>query len=252
MSDALAGEPLLSDVVAHLIELRGRMIRALLGFVLVAAAALPFAPEIYSRVAQPLTRQLPRGAHMIATDVAAPFFIPIKLALMVALFTSVPWMLYQAWGFVAPALYRREKALAKPLLASAVLLFYAGVAFAYFLVLPAVFRFLVGVSPEGVTMATDMGAYVDFVLALFLAFALSFELPVVLVVLVALGWVTPAQLSHARGYAVVGIFIVAAIVTPPDVVSQLMLAIPMIALYEAGLLAARVLYRSRSRLRVPA
>ena len=151
----------------------------------------------------------------------------------------MPWLLYQAWAFVAPGLYKREKRLALPLLASALALFYAGCAFAYFLVLPAVFAFLHKVTPDGVAMMTDINAYLDFVLVIFLAFGASFELPVALVILVLLGWVTPAQLREWRGYAVVGIFVVAAVITPPDVVSQLMLAIPMMLLYEAGIIAAR-------------
>ena len=155
-----------------------------------------------------------------------------------ALMVAMPWLLYQAWAFVAPGLYRREKTLALPLLGSALALFYAGCAFAYFLVLPMVFGFLTSVTPAGVAMMTDISAYLDFVLVLFLAFGLSFELPVALVILALLGWVTPAQLREGRGYAVVGIFVVAAIVTPPDVVSQLMLAIPMCLLYEAGIIAA--------------
>jgi len=156
---------------------------------------------------------------------------------------TMPWLLYQAWAFVAPGLYKREKKLALPLLVSAVLLFYAGCAFAFFVVLPAVFGFLTHITPDGVAMMTDINAYLNFVLVIFLAFGISFQLPVALVILVLLGWVTPAQLREWRGYAVVGIFILAAIITPPDVVSQLMLAIPMCLLYEAGIIASRMLGR---------
>jgi len=163
----------------------------------------------------------------------------MKVAFFAALFVSAPWLLYQAWAFVAPGLYQREKRLAMPLLASAVLLFYAGCAFAYFLVLPSVFGFLTKMAPEGVAMMTDISAYLDFVLVIFLAFGASFELPVALVIATLLGWVTPDQLRESRGYAVVGIFVVAAVITPPDVVSQLMLAIPMMLLYEVGILASR-------------
>ena len=184
--------------------------------------------------------KLPAGGRLIATQVAAPFFTPMKLAFCVALMLAMPWLLYQLWAFVAPGLYKREKRLALPLLASALALFYAGCAFAYFLVLPAVFGFLNKVTPAGVAMMTDISAYLDFVLVIFLAFGVSFELPVALVILVLLGWVTPAQRREWRGYAIVGIFIVAAILTPPDVVSQLLLALPMIALYELGILAARM------------
>src|SRR5690606_34598249 len=176
----------------------------------------------------------------IAVEVASPFFAPLKLALFAAVLVTMPWLLYQAWAFVAPGLYRREKRLALPLLVSAVLLFYLGCAFAFFLVLPAVFSFLTAVTPEGVAMMTDINAYLNFVLVIFLAFGISFELPVALVILVLLGWVTPAQLREWRGYAVVAMFVLAAVITPPDVVSQLMLAIPLCLLYEAGIIAARM------------
>jgi sec-independent protein translocase protein TatC len=225
-------------LIAHLLELRTRLLRGFVGLVLVLACLLPFANKLYALLAQPLLDKLPKGGQLIATQVASPFFAPMKLAFFVALMLSMPWLLYQAWAFVAPGLYQREKKLALPLLASALSLFYAGCAFAFFLVLPMVFGFLARVTPAGVAMMTDIGAYLDFVLVMFLAFGLSFELPVALVILALLGWVTPAQLREARGYAIVGIFIVAAIMTPPDVVSQLMLAIPMMLLYEAGIIAA--------------
>ena len=225
-------------LVAHLLELRARLLRGAAGLLLVLLALLPFANTLYGWLAQPLLDKLPAGGQLIATEVASPFFAPLKLAFFVAVVLAMPWLLYQAWAFVAPGLYKREKKLALPLLASALTLFYAGCAFAYFLVLPMVFGFLARVTPEGVAMMTDISAYLDFVLVLFLAFGLSFELPVALVILALLGWVTPAQLREGRGYAVVGIFVVAAILTPPDVVSQLMLAIPMCLLYEAGIIAA--------------
>ena len=233
--EGAAGEARLID---HLIELRARLLRGVLGLVVVFVAFLPFANRLYAWLAQPLLAKLPAGGHLIATGVASPFFAPVKLAFFAALFVSVPWLLYQAWAFVAPGLYQREKKLALPLLVSAVSLFYAGCAFAYFLVLPAVFAFLTRVTPEGVAMMTDIQAYLDFVLVIFLAFGASFEVPVALVILALLGWVTPQQLRESRGYAVVGVFVVAAIITPPDVVSQLMLAIPMCILYEVGIIAA--------------
>ncbi len=225
-------------LVAHLLELRSRIMRGLVGLFIVLLALLPFANKLYAWLAVPLLDKLPKGGQLIATQVASPFFAPMKLAFFAALMIAMPWLLYQAWAFVAPGLYRREKKLALPLLGSALALFYAGCAFAYFLVLPTVFSFLTKVTPDGVAMMTDISAYLDFVLVLFLAFGLSFELPVALVILVLLGWVTPAQLREGRGYAVVGIFVIAAVMTPPDVVSQLMLAIPMCLLYEAGILAA--------------
>jgi sec-independent protein translocase protein TatC len=229
-----------SRLVGHLIELRSRLLRAIGGLLLVLLALLPFANRIYGWLAQPLLDKLPAGGRLIATQVASPFFTPMKLAFCVALMLSMPWLLYQLWAFVAPGLYKRERRLALPLLASALSLFYAGCAFAYFIVLPAVFAFLQRVTPPGVAMMTDISAYLDFVLAIFLAFGISFELPVALVILVLLGWVTPAQLREWRGYAIVGIFFVAAVLTPPDVVSQLLLALPMIALYELGIIAARM------------
>lgn len=233
---AADSEPRLLD---HLIELRARLLRAVAGLLVVFLGLLPFANALYARLAQPLLAKLPAGGQLIAVEVASPFFAPVKLAFFSALLVTTPWLLYQAWAFVAPGLYQREKRLALPLLVSAVALFYAGCAFAFFLVLPAVFGFLARITPEGVAMMTDINAYLDFVLVIFLAFGASFELPVALVIAVVLGWVTPQQLRESRGYAVVGIFIIAAVITPPDVVSQLMLAIPMCILYEAGILAAR-------------
>ena len=226
-------------LIDHLIELRARLLRGVAGLLVVFVALLPFGNKLYAWLAQPLLAKLPPGGQLIAVEVASPFLAPVKLAFFAALLVTTPWLLYQAWAFVAPGLYRREQRLALPLLASAVALFYAGCAFAFFLVLPAVFGFLAHITPQGVAMMTDINAYLDFVLVIFLAFGASFELPVALVILVALGWVTPAQLRESRGYAVVGIFIVAAVITPPDVVSQLMLAIPMCVLYEIGILATR-------------
>ncbi len=235
-----------SGLFAHLIELRARLIRALGGLMLVFVCLLPFANRLYGWFAQPLLDKLPKGGQLIAVEVASPFFAPLKLAFFVAVFAVMPWLLYQAWAFVAPGLYKREKRLAFPLLASALVLFYSGCAFAFFVVLPSVFGFLAAVTPDGVAMMTDINAYLDFVLVIFLAFGISFELPVALVILVLLGWVTPSQLSEWRGYAIVGIFIVAAVITPPDVISQLLLAIPMCLLYEAGIIAAKLVGRKSS------
>jgi len=229
------------SLIDHLIELRMRLMRGLAGTGIVLLCLLPFANKLYGLLAQPLLDKLPDGAHLIAIEVASPFFAPLKLAFFTALVVTMPWLLYQAWAFVAPGLYKREKRLAMPLLASAVALFYIGCAFAFFFVLPSVFKFLTLVTPDGVSMMTDINAYLNFVLVIFLAFGLSFELPIALVILVLLGWVTTDQLREARGYAVVGVFVLAAIITPPDVVSQLMLAIPMCLLYEAGIIAARLL-----------
>ncbi|TWT19260.1 twin-arginine translocase subunit TatC [Luteimonas marina] len=228
------------SLIDHLVELRSRLLRAITGLVIALVALLPFANRLYGWFAQPLLDKLPQGAQLIAVEVASPFFAPLKLAFFAAVLLTMPWLLYQAWAFVAPGLYKREKKLALPLLVSAVGLFYAGCAFAFFIVLPAVFGFLTAITPDGVAMMTDINAYLNFVLVIFLAFGISFELPVALVILVLLGWVTPAQLREWRGYAIVGMFILAAIITPPDVVSQLLLAIPMCLLYEAGIIAARL------------
>lgn len=222
----------------HLIELRSRLLRAVAGLMLVFVALLPFAQRLYALLALPLLDKLPKGGQLIATEVASPFFVPVKLAFFAALVLAMPWLLYQLWAFVAPGLYKRERRLAAPLLASALGLFYIGCGFAYFVVLPAVFGFLNKVTPVGVAMTTDISNYLDFVLVIFIAFGASFELPVALVILTVLGWVTPKQLREWRGYAVVAIFVLAAVITPPDVVSQLLLALPMILLYEAGILAA--------------
>ncbi|WP_369970081.1 twin-arginine translocase subunit TatC [Stenotrophomonas rhizophila] len=233
-----------SSLVEHLIELRARLVRAIVGLLAVLLALLPFSRKIYTWLAEPLISQLPNGQTMIATNPAGAFFAPLKLTFFVALFVAVPWLLYQLWSFVAPGLYAREKRLAVPLLASSVLLFYLGCAFAYFLVLPAVFHFLTTFRPEVIAITPDANAYLDFVLAIFFAFGTSFELPVAMVILVLLGWVSPQQFKESRGYAVVGIFVVAAVLTPPDVVSQLLLAIPMCVLYELGIHAARWLVPS--------
>ncbi len=228
-------EPRMLD---HLIELRARLLRGVGALLLVFIGLLPFANDLYAWLARPLLAKLPAGAQLIAVEVASPFFAPLKLAFFAAFMITVPWLLYQAWAFVAPGLYQREKRLALPLLATSVALFYGGCAFAFYLVLPTVFGFLTGITPEGVSMMTDINAYLDFVLVIFLAFGISFELPVALVILSLLGWVTPQQLRESRGYAIVGVFVIAAIITPPDVISQLMLAIPMALLYEIGILAA--------------
>ena len=228
-----------SSLLGHLIELRSRLMRGLAGVFVVLLGLLPFTSKLYTWIAAPLIGRLPAGQTMIATDPAGGFIAPVKLALFAAIFVAAPWLLYQAWAFVAPGLYQREKKLALPMLASAVTLFYSGCAFAYFVVLPSLFKFVINFTPEVIAVTPDASAYLDFVLVIFLAFGASFELPVALVILVLLGWVTPAQLKEARGYALVGIFVLAAIITPPDVVSQLLLAIPMYLLYEAGIIACR-------------
>jgi sec-independent protein translocase protein TatC len=228
---------------SHLLELRSRLIKAILALAVVLAALVPFANRLYAWLAAPLVSRLPEGAHLIATEVASPFVTPLKLAFYAALFISMPVILYQLWAFVSPGLYKHEKRLARPLLAAALVLFYIGCAFAYFLVLPAAFRFLTAVTPQGVEMMTDITHYLDFVMLMFFAFGLCFEVPVAVVVLAAVGVVDLDKLRKGRRYAVVGAFAIAAVVTPPDITSMIMLAIPMCVLYELGVLAVRWLLK---------
>jgi len=231
------------SLVSHLLELRTRLLRAVLAVALVFLALLPLADRLYSWLAEPLLATLPTGGQLIAIEVTSTFFVPMRLAFFAALMLAMPVVLYQLWAFVAPGLYAHEKRLARPLLLAATALFYAGCAFTYFLLLPVMFAYLNSIAPPGVAMMTDIGRYLDFVLVMFLAGGISFEVPVAVMVAVILGWVTPAQLSAWRGYVVVAIFIIAAIITPPDGLSQIMLAVPMCALYEVGLLCARLLQR---------
>jgi len=232
-------------LLAHLIELRTRVVRAMLGFFLVLLPLLFFAGQLYHFLATPMMKLLPAGSSMIATEVAAPFLTPFKLAAVVAFALALPWILYQIWLFVAPGLYRNERRLVLPMLASSTLLFYVGVAFAYYLVLPTVFKFFVSSAPEGVAVMTDVSKYLDFVLKLFMAFGFAFEMPVAIVLMVLTDFVTPAQLAARRDYVLVGVFVAAAILTPPDVLSQILLAVPAYLLYEVGILASRWIVRNR-------
>ena len=222
-------------LIEHLLELRRRLMWTIGGLLLCFLALMPFAQQLYTFVAQPLMATLPAGTSMIATDVIAPFFVPVKVTLMAAFLLSLPHTLYQVWAFIAPALYQNEKRLVLPLVLSSVLLFFAGMAFAYFLVFPLIFKFLAGVTPVGVNMATDIDKYLSFILGMFVAFGATFEVPVVVVLLNRMGVVSLAQLRLARPYVIVGAFVLAAVITPPDVISQVLLAVPLIILYEAGL-----------------
>jgi len=230
--------------LSHLVELRSRLLRAVAVVLVLALALIPIGNRLYTLIAAPLLSKLPVGAQMIAIDPASPFFTPLKLSFFVALIIAMPFVLYQIWAFVAPGLYRREQRLALPLLISSTLLFYLGCAFAYYFVLPTVFGFMQSVAPDGVAVMTDISLYLDFVLVIFLAFGVTFEVPVATVILVALGWVSVEQLRASRSYVVVAAFVIAAVLTPPDVVSQLLLAIPMCILYEIGILAARLFVRA--------
>ncbi len=230
-------------LIDHLLELRTRLIRAVIAVAIVVIALAPFARTLYSTLSEPLVRHLPEGSSMIAIDVASPFFAPFKLVLILGLLIAMPAVIYQIWAFVAPGLYRHEQKLARPLLAASIVLFYAGCAFAYFLVFPVIFAFFTSMAPEGVAVMTDISRYLDFVLALFIAFGLAFQVPIATIVLVALGVTTPETLARARGYVVVGAFLVAMLITPPDMISQTMLALPVLALYELGIIASRVVLR---------
>lgn len=239
--------PVSGSLISHLLELRSRLMKALMSVLVVLLALLPFSEKLYGLLARPLVERLPAGAHMIAVEVTSPFLTPLKLSVVVAFFLAMPALLYQLWAFVSPGLYRHERRLALPLLVAAVLLFYTGCAFAYFLILPAAFHFLTLITPPGVSMMTDIGYYLSFVLHVFFAFGLSFEVPVVVVVVAAMGLVSVERLRSWRRYAIVLAFVVAAVITPPDALSMLLLALPLILLYEAGVLAAALLVRSRSR-----
>ena len=229
----------LAGWMSHLVELRSRLVKAALAVLLVFGVLVFWRNDIFALFAQPMLDNLPQGSRMISTEVTSNFFVPLKFVLWVAFVIALPAVLHQVWAFVAPGLYAREKKLVVPIIASSYILFLVGSAFAYFLVFPTVFKFMANLTPLGVEMATDIDAYLSFGLTTFLAFGLTFEVPIVVIVLVRLGFVTLAQLREARPYVIVGAFVIAAVVTPPDVASQLLLAIPLVILYEVGLFLAR-------------
>ena len=233
------------SLMSHLVELRDRVVRMVLAVLVLFLGMFYWANEIYVYLAEPLTRHLPDGANMIAIDVASPFLTPFKLVLMLAVFLAMPVILYQCWSFVAPGLYANEKRIAGPLLVSSILLFYAGVAFAYYVVFPLVFGFFTSVGPEIVNISTDIGRYLDFVLALFFGFGLAFEVPIATIILIAIGLTTPQKLSEKRPFVIVGAFILGMLLTPPDVISQVLLALPVWLLFEAGLVASRIIFKDR-------
>ncbi|MGB1139443.1 MAG: twin-arginine translocase subunit TatC [Halioglobus sp.] len=239
--DNPADQPL--PLVAHLTELRDRLLRALLAILVVFICLFPFANEIYAYISEPLRAILPPGATMIATEVASPFFTPFKLTLFAAVFIAIPYVLYQAWSFIAPGMYRHEKKLAIPLLASSVLLFYLGAAFAYFVVFPLVFGFFTSVAPDDIAIMTDINSYLNFVLKLFFAFGIAFEIPIVAVLMIWAGITTPEALAGKRPYIIVGCFVFGMLLTPPDIISQSLLAIPMWLLFEVGVYFGRFIKR---------
>ena len=230
-------------LVAHLTELRDRLLRALLAVLIMFICLFPFANDIYAFVSEPLRAILPEGTSMIATEVASPFLTPFKLTLFTAIFLVMPYILYQVWSFIAPGMYKHEKRLAIPLLASSVALFYLGAAFAYFVVFPLIFAFFTSVAPEGIAIMTDINSYLNFVLKLFFAFGIAFEIPIAALLMIWSGMTTPDDLAKKRPYIIVGCFVFGMLLTPPDVISQSLLALPMWLLFEAGVYLGRLSQR---------
>jgi sec-independent protein translocase protein TatC len=246
MSDEGEREPLAEGtLISHLIELRQRLLKAVVAVFLCFIPCAFFSDKLFTLVALPLIRKMPEGTSMIATSLISPFMAPLKLALFVALFIAMPYVLFQVWAFVAPGLYKREKRFAIPLMVSSILLFYAGVAFAYFVVFPLMFSFLTTTAPTGVQVMTDITNYLDFVLLLFFAFGIAFEMPVATVLLASTGLVRVETMAKNRGYVLLGIFVIAAFLTPPDALSQTAMAVPMWLLYEVGIILSRILLRER-------
>jgi len=233
--------------ISHLIELRDRLLRMLIAVGVIFVLLFPFASDLYDILAYPLMRTLPEGSRMIATGVVAPFLIPVKVAALVAFAVALPYVLYQVWAFVAPGLYAHERRLVMPLVVASTVLFFVGVAFCYFLVFGVVFDFVYRIAPKSISVAPDIENYLNFVITMFLAFGVTFEVPIAVLILTRMGAVTIEQLTNVRPYFIVGSFVVAAIVTPPDVLSQLLLAIPMCLLYEVGIFAARLFGRPQPR-----
>jgi len=232
--------------IAHLVELRSRLLYSVIAVLLIFICIFPWASDLYTMLANPLLARLPKGGQMIATDVTTPFFVPLKVALMSAFLVALPYVLYQIWSFVAPGLYSHEKRLVWPLIIASTLLFFCGMSFAYFIVFPIVFAFITASAPQGVAVMTDIDKYLSFVLTMFMAFGVTFQVPVAVILSVRMGFVSVERLREARPYVVVGAFVIGAIFTPPDVVSQLMLAIPLWLLYEAGIVVAGWVGKSRT------
>lgn len=224
--------------ISHLIELRDRLLKAVVAWVILFICMFPFANDLYSILAQPMLDKLPQGGQMIATEVVTPFFVPVKVAMMTAFLGALPVILYQVWAFIAPGLYARERKMIIPMVLASLVLFACGMAFAYFLVFPVVFGFIIGIAPVGVAVMTDIGKYLDFVITMFLAFGITFEVPIVVIALALTGIVEIQKFKEARPYVIVGAFVIGAIFTPPDVVSQIMLAVPLWLLYEVGVIVA--------------
>jgi sec-independent protein translocase protein TatC len=243
--DARAADAGEQTFLSHLVELRDRLLRVVLVVIVIFLGLFSFANDLYTLLAGPLLKHLPENSSMIATEVASPFLTPFKLALVCSVFIAIPYILYQLWSFIAPGLYKEERRLAMPLVFSSTVLFYAGMAFAYFVVFPLVFGFLVGIAPEGVAVMTDISRYLDFVLKLFFAFGIAFEVPIATILLVWAGITTPEALAAKRPYIIVGAFVLGMLLTPPDVISQTLLAIPMWILFELGVWFSRSFVKAR-------
>jgi len=247
MNNATSPESPKNDMpfLEHLLELRDRLLRIVLAIIIFLLCLMPFTEILFITLAEPLLRFMPEGTQMIAIDPAAPFFTPFKLAIVLAIFITIPYILHQAWSFIAPGLYTHEKAMAMPLLVSSICLFYLGMAFAYYVVFPILFGFMVTITPEGVSMMTDISRYLDFVLKLFFAFGVAFEVPIATILLVWMGLWTPDDLAEKRPYIIIGAFVIGMFMTPPDIFSQTLLAVPVWLLFEVGLLFARALVKRR-------
>jgi sec-independent protein translocase protein TatC len=235
------------SLISHLVELRERLLRAVIAVIILFVPCVLVQDQLFTLVATPLIERMPQGTSMIATSPVAPVMVPLKLAFMAAVFLAMPYVLYQAWAFVAPGLYKNEKRFAIPLVVSSIVLFYAGIAFAYFIVFPLMFTFLTTTAPQGVQMMTDMANYLDFILLLFFAFGVAFEIPVATVLLASTGMVRIETMTKNRGYVILGIFVIAAFLTPPDAISQSFMAIPMYLLYEIGIVLSRLLLKERAK-----
>lgn len=233
------------SLMDHLVELRDRLMHIVLAVLLVFLALFAFSEQIFSYVADPLLALMPEGTSMIATGVTSPFLVPFKLVLLLSVLLTIPYTLHQIWGFIAPGLYRHEKSMVVPLLVSSVVLFYCGVAFAYFVIFPILFGFFLGIAPEGVAVMTDIGQYLDFIIAIFFAFGLAFEVPVATFLLIAAGATTPDRLAEKRPYIIIGAFVFGMLLTPPDVISQSLLAVPMWVLFELGLIMSRIFLKNK-------
>jgi len=229
----------------HLLELRSRILRAVLAVLIIFCSLIYFAQDIYQYLAEPLLATMPEGTQMIATDVASPFFAPFKLTMVLSIFLAMPFILFQIWAFIAPGLYQNEKRLIAPLMAGSTLLFYGGIAFAYFVVFPLAFAFFNSVAPEGVTIATDISSYLNFVLKLFFAFGAAFEIPIAIILMCWTGMTTPASLREKRPYIIVGAFVIGMLLTPPDIISQTLLALPMLLLFELGVLISSMYVKEK-------